>query len=321
MKDGTVQFFKNGRALSDPFPGLMGPAVTNDLIIGNFAADLVINRLFKGNMDDLGVWNRALSPTEIDGIYQNGLVGKPLVAPYEPFAIRRVDFPTPGQVRLVYFSPYAGRQHVVERLDDSLGTNWTQQTPVVFNALSGGSNEVVFNQAAGAAAFYRLGVLGQSAIFSEDFETGAINWTHGGSGDNWQVGVPVNGPGAAVSGTNVYATSLTGNIEPYSDSYLRSPPIALTGVSRATLTFKQWRNVDPDPTFHGTIVNILDATTLQVIQQLSLESGATTGYQTRTLPLPPQLLGRTVILEFRLYCDGFNLLEGWYLDDVKILPE
>ena len=119
----------------------------------------------------------------------------------------------------------------------------------------------------------------------------------------------------------MYATDLDSTIQPFSDCYLRSPAIALTGVNRATLTFQEWRNVDPDPTFHGTVVRILDASTQALIQQLSVEAGATAGYQARTLPLPPQILGRTIMIEFRLYSDGFNLLEGWYIDDVKILPE
>ena len=87
------------------------------------------------------------------------------------------------------------------------------------------------------------------------------------------------------------------------------------------MTFEEWRNVDPDPAFHGTVVNVVDPTTLNVIQQLWLAAGATAGWEQRVLPLPTQALGRNVIIEFRLYCDGFNLLEGWYIDDVKILPE
>jgi hypothetical protein len=68
-------------------------------------------------------------------------------------------------------------------------------------------------------------------------------------------------------------------------------------------------------------VNVLDADTLAVLQQLSLAAGATSGYEQRTLPLPPQILGHRVRLEFRLYCDDFNLLEGWYIDDVLVVPE
>ncbi|HTD67276.1 MAG TPA: LamG-like jellyroll fold domain-containing protein [Candidatus Limnocylindria bacterium] len=320
-RDGTLQFFKNGRALGNPIPGQLGPANLNNLIIANFGPDLSIVRLFDGFMDDLGIWNRALSASEVDGIYQNGLVGQGLNAPFVPFAIQSIGFPAPNQVRLVYYSPFTGRQHVIQRSDDFATLNWTNQTPVTLNPLGSGLTEALFDKAAGQSAFYRVAVLPQADLFFENFETGAVGWTHGGAGDEWELGTPVNGPGAAVSGVNVYATDLDGITEAFSDEWLRSPPINLAGVSRATVTFQEWRNVDPDPTFHGTIVNVLDANTLAVIQQLSLQAGATAGWQQRTLQLPPQILGRNIRLEFRLYCDGFNLLEGWYIDDVEIAPE
>ena len=73
-KDGTLEFFRNGRSLGPPFPGLLGRKTLSALIIANFRADLSHPRLFDGYMDELGLWNRALSCSEMDGIYQNGLV-------------------------------------------------------------------------------------------------------------------------------------------------------------------------------------------------------------------------------------------------------
>ncbi|MBN2507940.1 MAG: immunoglobulin domain-containing protein [Verrucomicrobia bacterium] len=325
IKDGAIQFFRNGRALAQPIPGLLGPTITNDLILGNYGPDLSINRLFNGSMDDLGLWDRALTAAEIDGIYHNGLLGKPLNAPYEPFEIRALDFPSPAQVRVLFFSPYTGRQYALERRDQLDAGSWTEETPVAFNALAGGMFEAILNRPAQAHAFYRVTLQAEPPIFVEDFETGAPGWTHGGPGDNWEVGVPVNGPGAAVSGTNVYATSLTGDINPYSECYLRSPAIDLSGRTRATLAFQEWRHVDVPVMgfdYHWTAVNVLDAGTLAVLQQVYYATGATSGWEPRSLPLPTSVLGRSVVLEFFLNCDvqvtGF---EGWYLDDVTILPQ
>jgi hypothetical protein len=112
-KNGTIELFKNGRSLGPPVPGVLGPDNLNDLIIGNFGPDLSINRLFSGYMDELGLWNRALSASELDGIYQNGLVARGLNAPFVPFAIQSIDLPTATQVRLVYFSPYTDLAHVI----------------------------------------------------------------------------------------------------------------------------------------------------------------------------------------------------------------
>jgi hypothetical protein len=321
FKDDTIQFFKNGAGLTDPMPGLLGGAVTNDLIIGNYGPNLSIVRLFDGNMDDLGIWNRALSASEIDGIYQNGLLGRSLSAPFEPLEIRGFGSSSPSQFKLVFFSPYTGRQHAIQATTQFGASQWAEVTNVTFTSLGGGLNQAVFDKSATTTAFYRVALLPQPPIFFENFETGAPDWTHGGSGDNWKLGTPVNGPGHAYSGTNAYATSLTGNILPNSDCYLHSPVINLAGVTRATLTFEEWRNVDPDLVFQGTVVNVLDATSQTVIGQLSALAGGTTGYEPRTAALPAGALGRNVIIEFRLYCDSFNLLEGWYIDDVTILPQ
>ena len=320
-KDGTLEFFRNGRSLGPPFPGFFGPENLSALIIANFGPDLSINRLFNGYMDELGLWNRALSASEVDGIYQNGLVARGLNAPFVPFAIREIGFPTADQVRLVFFSPYTGLAHAIQGKTDLGAASWNDQMPVTFTSLGGGLTQAIFNKPAADTAYFRVVALPKPPIFKETFETGAPGWVHGGNGDSWEVGTPVNGPGAAFEGTNVYATSLTGNIQPFSSCYLRSPTINLTGIPRATLKLQEWRNVDPDPTFHGTIVNVLEAGTLAVITQLSLQAGATAGWQPLTLPLPAPALGKNVILEFRLYCDNFNLLEGWYIDDVKLLPE
>ena len=235
--------------------------------------------------------------------------------------IESISLPAPGQVRLVFSSPFVGRQYDVQYAEQLDVPDWTNQTSVTFSDLGSGLTEAVFAQPAGSPTFYRVALAAPSAIYSEDFESGAPGWTHGGDGDNWELGTPVNGPGAAFSGVNVYATSLTGDINAFSDCYLRSPAIDLTGVSRATLNFEEWRNVDPDPTYHGCMVNVLDAGTKAVLQQISLEAGSSNGWELRTLPLPLSVLDRSVILEFRLYCDAFNLLEGWYIDDVNIVPE
>ena len=169
-----------------------------------------------------------------------------------PFAIQSIDLPTATQVRLVYFSPYTDLAHAIQLKTNLTAANWEDQPSVTFTALGGGLTQALFTKPSPDGAFFRVVALPKPAIFKENFETGAPGWVHGGKGDSWEVGRPVNGPGAAFEGTNVYATSLTGNIQPFSDCYLRSPTINLTGVPRATLKLQEWRNVDPDPTFHGT---------------------------------------------------------------------
>ena len=221
----------------------------------------------------------------------------------------------------MFFSPFMGRQYVIQRKDDLDQPDWTDESSATLTPMGSGLVEAVFAKPAGGGAFYRAMVLPPAAIYSEDFESGATGWTHGGDGDNWELGTPVNGPGMAFSGANVYATGLNDNIQPYSDAYLHSPAIDLTGVSRATLSYEEWLNIDPDVTFHNATVRVLDASSMDILQEFPAESGMIAPYTERRLQLSPQVLGHSVILEFRLECDAYNLLEGWYIDDVKILPE
>lgn len=328
VRDGTIQFFKNGRALANPIPGFLGPAVTNDLVIANFGPDMTILRLFDGYMDDLGIWNRALNAAEIDGIYQNGALGKSLTASFEPLQIRGTDLPTASQIRITFYSPYLNRQHAIEGQTDLGGTQWAAVSDVTFTPLGNGLFQASFERPAAGTGFYRVALLPPPPLFSETFESGAPGWSHGGIADNWEIGVPVHGPGAAFSGTKVAATGLTsGSINPYSYCYLRSPVIDLTGVTRATLTFMEWRHIDNNLAVHGTTVSVLDPNGNQ-LQQLSAQTGTVGDYTSRTLPLPPQLLGQRIILDFSLYSDNVTAdpvsgapFEGWYIDDVQILPQ
>lgn len=321
VKNGTIQFFKNGRSLGVPVPCQLGAANTDPLIIANFQADLIINRPFNGLMDELGVWNRALSPQEIDGIYENSLMGKGLSTKFEPLNIRALALVSQDQAKLTFFTPYANRTYAVEQADDLAGQQWHKVTNAQISNIGQGLMDAAFAHTAGVATYYRVMRQPLPPIFAEDFESGAAGWTHGGVQDNWTLGKPAKGPGQAVSGVNVYATGLSGNVMEFTDSYLHSPIIDLTNAKAATLAFKEWLNIDVQVSFQGTVVNVLDADTQAVIQEVSRLAGASAGWQARTFALGSQCLGRRIMLEFRLYTDNFNLLEGWLLDDVAVSPE
>ena len=56
-------------------------------------------------------------------------------------------------------------------------------------------------------------------LIKENFETGGPGWSHGGSGDDWQMGVPESpiGPTAANSGQKCAGTNLRGSYEQLAD--------------------------------------------------------------------------------------------------------
>lgn len=319
---GTIQYYKNGRPLGNPLNG--GPDLpdSGDLIIGNFQANLDINRIFNGLMDDIGIWARPLTPSDIDGIYQNGLLGRTLTTPFEPLTIRRLEIGDEDtSLDLIFFTPYLNREYEIQRRENIQEGTWTTQEGVDFIEMDAEHVSASFSAPPEGTAFYRVVALAPPPFFADDFESGALGWTHGGFEDNWALGTPTTGPGSARSGVNVYATGLDSNYGAFADAFLRSPIIDLNGVTRATLSFWEWRSVDPDPTFHGTVVTVLDADTLLPLQELARTAGATTGWQLRTLPLGAASLNRRIVLEFRLYSDQFELREGWYLDDVTLSSE
>jgi hypothetical protein len=319
LKDGLIQYYKDGQALGAPIPGFLGETVPDPLIIGNFQSDLVISRLYDGLMDEIGIWSRALTPGDIAGIFQNGLVGKPLTATFEPLHVKTIS--VGAQLQLTFYSPYAGREYAVQNKPSLSAGVWTDQGGVQFTPGADNLTTASFAAPAGPHGFYRIVALPVPPVFAEDFESGATGWTHGGAEDNWELGTPTTGPMAAHGGANVYATGLASNYREFTDSFLQSPVIDLRAVNRGTLTFWEWRNTDPDPVFHGAIVNVLDADSMGVLEELARVSGPTAGWQQRAIKLGSNSLGKRIILEFKLYSDHQNLREGWFLDDIAITPE
>ena len=96
-------------------------------------------------------------------------------------------------------------------------------------------------------------------MFSDDFESGAEGWTHGGSQDEWELQEPQPPVRAASSGSNVYGTDLDSNFEANTDAWLPSPVIDLTDVLIANLTFVEFHQVDTEIDFHNVNVSVLDA--------------------------------------------------------------
>ncbi len=322
-KNGVIQWYKNGEPLGDPLPGQLGELNTDPLVIANYADGLAINRPYMGVMDDFGIWQRALGPSEILGIYVNGLQGKPLNEKFEPLNIKSIRTVETG-VELAYYSPYTGRPTQVEAIQSLSDPTWTAQANAQIVDLGQGNYRATIPMSA-PTAFFRVAVLPPPPLFFDDFETEKPEWTHGGEGDIWERGVPTTGPGSAYSPTRVYATGLSRNLEPYSDAWLRSPEIDLTGVSSAFLRFAEWLNLDFIPGVpaanqtHQAVVNILDAETLAPVQQnIYLGTGSSNGWQIRQVRLVGDAVGRKIKIEFRVITDPFNLQEGWFLDDVTV---
>ncbi len=171
---------------------------------------------------------------------------------------------------------------------------------------------------------YLYMTVGEHRIWFDDFEAGAVGWTHGATSgtDDWQLGTPVNHPGwwtdptAAASGQNCFGNNLgatsNGAYAPASDSWLRSPPIDCTGLTGVRLRFKRWASC-AGPT---------DRLELRVAGTLSWATSfapmADSGWFVHDALVSLANNQPNVVIEFRLVSTGQQQYGGWNIDDFEL---
>ena len=177
-------------------------------------------------------------------------------------------------------------------------------------------------------AFYQVANVPPAPIFEEDFETGAAGWTTqdlGESGTEWELGKPANGPGEAHSPTHAYGTGLAKDYDDYTDVYLVSPVIDLTGLDNARLEF--WSYRDCEPMLEGEFMDwcqimILDEDGEYLVDDpIWLRGGEATQWRPEKGKIPTEALGQKIRLEFNFSSDGGQdngPQAGWFIDDVSI---
>jgi hypothetical protein len=80
-------------------------------------------------------------------------------------------------------------------------------------------------------------------LFFDDFENGNSGWTHGGVGDEWELGKPAYAslyPIHAFSGNKCWGTDLDDTYENNTDCWLLSPSIDLEHLSSACFSCRIW---------------------------------------------------------------------------------
>ena len=180
----------------------------------------------------------------------------------------------------------------------------------------------------GSAAIYRVAQLESPPLFFDDFESGATGWSAsdlGESGTEWELGKPTNGPGEAHSPTRAYGTGLTKDYGDYTDVYLVSPVIDLTGLDNARLEF--WSYRDCEPAFEGELT---DACQVWILDEdgeylndvpIWIRGGEAKQWRLEKGKIPAEGLGQKIRLEFSFSSDGGQdngPQSGWFIDDIAI---
>ncbi len=178
-------------------------------------------------------------------------------------------------------------------------------------------------------------------VFQDSMENGIGEWTHSGTGDNWEHGSPASGPGCAYSGSSVWATNLSGNYGTESmNASLVSPQIDLSGISSAQLTFQHFYNTDTG--YDGAIVEIssdggnswtqltpsggypaiIDDSNGNPLGPVPAYSSYTGARWHEAVFDISAFKGKNVNIRFRFGTDrAISRFSGWYIDDVVVRGE
>jgi hypothetical protein len=183
-------------------------------------------------------------------------------------------------------------------------------------------------------------------LLGDDFEAGTSEWAHyivtNGFSDQWHLSTQRNHTTLGTWSWK-FGTDGPGDYDDYADGALETVPIELTG-DPVTLTFWHWIDAELDDTqpgyaFDGGVVEIsIDGGEWIQITPFG-------GYPYRIVagdnpgPFPAETpvysgsrnwikahfdledLSGSARLRFRFGSDGSNGQEGWYIDDVEILPD
>jgi uncharacterized membrane protein len=163
-----------------------------------------------------------------------------------------------------------------------------------------------------------VGVPPPTSVYSQNFDSNNGGFATSGTNSSWAWGAPTSGPGAAHSGSNVWATNLAGDYNNDEDSYLESPDIDLSGLAGQTilLSWWQWLSTESGYDFASVEVSKDGGSTWTTVWGPT--SGGTAQWEKITVLLDPSYAVSNFRVRFHLVADSSVTYPGWYVDDVAI---
>ncbi|GAB4580555.1 MAG: hypothetical protein Fur0022_32970 [Anaerolineales bacterium] len=173
----------------------------------------------------------------------------------------------------------------------------------------------------------------ETVVFSSDFEASDGGFTHSGTADEWEWGLPAFVPITTCnSGTNCWKTDLDNTYNASSSQDLLSPSINLSGYSDlAWISWSQRYHIE-SASFDHAVVSVqqagganprtlwewLGATMNNTIGNPSTTINESAGWGQYTADIS-DYLGQNVELKFHLDSDSTVQLTGWAIDDVAVM--
>jgi hypothetical protein len=160
-------------------------------------------------------------------------------------------------------------------------------------------------------------------FFFDDLESGAAGWSHGGSGDDFQLGTPAGlstDPSTAFSGVKCWGNDLTsdGAYPSHANNDLASPPVDATGRHHVHLRYQRWLGVE-DAAYDQAQIVVAGSTVWSNPAGSGADPLIDTAWTRHDLDLSALADGKAgVVVEWKLVSDGGLEFGGWNLDDVEL---
>lgn len=201
------------------------------------------------------------------------------------------------------------------------------QTSALANIQDKNIGEYMKNMQLALASYQEIHPQPIMTIFFDDFENGTNGWTHGGTQDEWELGMPTYGPTEAHSDGNCWGTDLDDTYENIANCWLKSQSIDLTDLACAYLSFWVWNWVQDENQGYVYDPLWLDITTDgETFYPLCSHMGGVNddpeipdvgGWAMMVLDLT-KYVGETVQIRFRFESDADEVQPGSYIDDVRV---
>jgi hypothetical protein len=161
--------------------------------------------------------------------------------------------------------------------------------------------------------------------WSDNLNSGATNWnvqTETSSDSGWALGVPNNGKETSANSPPLaWGSNLDGGALGYSETFLISPAIDLTGGNNATLKFSHSYDFffAPDDILNGGELLIVTNTALTPVSLAVFTDDANFGWEEETFDLSA-FTGQVVYLVWYYQLFSFDAAPrpGWLVDDISL---
>ncbi len=318
--------YVNGVAEANVGPSSAGSSSTFSFNIGGSGIFDNSGNWFRGEIDDVAVWDQVLAPDEIALLASCAI--SPLGSPRSDVGIEITEFArTPaGQISISWKSRADKQYDILSHPNLSVAReDWAEVAGAQdIRGDASGISSVSLAPPFEGSGYLAVREESLPPLFEDDFETDTgwvaiVNDANGNT--NWERGTP-NGSTGPLSGAddsiNAWSTNL-GDFGIDSDISLRSPAIDLTGVAAAELSFDAYRDGDGFGEFASIrFLRALDQSQLgeeSAIDMTLFDSD----WVAQTIPVVPEAIGESVVIEFNFVSDSSpDAFSGLSIDNVRM---